>query len=43
MKLKKRYEKTAELVLKSKKNYVDFLEEGGDKEDFDKIQLMVSP
>ncbi len=42
-KLRKGFEKTAELVLKSLKNYVDFIEEGGDSEDFDKKQLMVSP
>jgi hypothetical protein len=42
-KLRKGYEKTADLVLKSLKNYVDFIEEGGDPEDFDKKQLMVSP
>lgn len=42
-KLRKGYEKTAELVLISLKNYVDFIEEGGDPEDFDKKQLMVSP
>ena len=42
-KLRKGYEKTADLVLKSLKNYVDFIEEGGDPEDFDKKELMVSP
>ncbi len=42
-KLIKGYEKTAELVLNSLKKYVDFIEEGGDPEDFDKKQLMVSP
>ncbi len=42
-KLRKGYEKAADLVLKGLKNYVDFLEEGGDPEDFDKKQLMVSP
>ncbi len=42
-KLRKGYEKTADLVLKGLKNYVDFLEEGGNPEDFDKKQLMVSP
>jgi len=42
-KLRKGYEKVADLVLKGLKNYVDFLEEGGDPEDFDKKQLMVSP
>ena len=41
--LKKGFEKTADLVLKSLKNYVDFLKEGGDPEDFNKKQLMVSP
>ncbi len=38
----KGYEKVGELTLKALKNYVDFLEEGGDPEDFDKKQLMVS-
>jgi hypothetical protein len=42
-KLAKGYEKVGELTLKSLKNFVDFLEEGGDPEDFDKKQLMVSP
>jgi len=42
-KLRKSYEKTANLVLKGLKNFVDFVEEGGDPEDFDKKQLMVSP
>ena len=42
-KLRKGYEKVADLVLKGLKNYVDFIEEGGDPEDFDKKQLMVSP
>ncbi len=42
-KLRKGYEKVADLVLKGLKNYVDFVEEGGDPEDFDKTQLMVSP
>ena len=42
-KLVKGYEKVADLVLKGLKNYVDFIEEGGDPEDFDKKQLMVSP
>ena len=42
-KLRKEFETTADLVLKSLKNYVDFLEEGGNPEDFDKKQLMVSP
>ena len=41
-KLAKGYEKVGELTLKALKNYVDFLEEGGDPEDFDKKQLMVS-
>jgi len=35
-KLRKGYENVAELVLKGLKNYVDFLEEGGNPEDFDK-------
>ena len=42
-KLAKGYEKVGELTLKALKNFVDFLEEGGDPEDFDKKQLMVSP
>jgi hypothetical protein len=42
-KLRKGYEKTANLVLKSLKNFVDYIEEGGNPEDFDKKQLMVSP
>ena len=42
-KLRKGYEKTAELVLKSLKKYVDFIEDGGDPEDFEKKQLIVSP
>ena len=41
-KLAKGYEKVGELTLKALKNYVDFLEEGGDPENFDKKQLMVS-
>ncbi len=42
-KLAKGYEKVGELTLKALKNFVDFLEEGGNAEDFDKKQLMVSP
>ncbi len=42
-KLRKGYEKVAEMVLKGLKNYADFLEDGGDPEDFDKRQLMISP
>ncbi len=42
-KLRKGYEKVADLVLRGLKNYVDFVEDGGDPEDFDKKQLMVSP
>ncbi len=42
-KLRKGYEKVADLVLKGLKNYVDFLEDGGDPEDFDNKQRMVSP
>ncbi|MFX1568243.1 MAG: SRPBCC family protein [Promethearchaeota archaeon] len=42
-KLRKGYEKAAALVLKGLKNYVDFIEEGGDPEDFDKKQIIVSP
>jgi len=41
-KLAKGYEKVGELTLKALKNFVDFLEEGGDPEDFDKKQIMVS-
>jgi len=41
-KLAKGYEKIGELTLKALKNYVDFLEDGGDPENFDKKQLMVS-
>ncbi|MFX1363359.1 MAG: hypothetical protein ACFFCE_10095 [Promethearchaeota archaeon] len=42
-KFRKIFEKTANLVLKSLKNYVNFLKDGGDPEDFNKKQLMVSP
>jgi hypothetical protein len=42
-KLKKSFETAGDLTLKSLKNFVDFLEEGGDPEAFDKKQLMVSP
>ena len=42
-KLSKGYEKVGELTLKSLKSFVDFLEEGGNPEDFDKKQPMVSP
>ena len=42
-KLRKGYEKVADLVLKGLKNYVNFIEEGGNPEDFDKKQIMVSP
>jgi len=42
-KLIKSYEKVGELTLKSLKKFVDFLEEGGDPEDFNKKHLMVSP
>jgi len=41
-KMAKGYEKVGELTLKALKNFVDFLEEGGDPEDFDKKQIMVS-
>jgi hypothetical protein len=41
--LRKGFEKAGDLTLKSLKNFIDFLEEGGDPEDFDKKQLMVSP
>ena len=42
-KLAKGYEKVGELTLKGLKNYVDFLEEGGNPEDFDKKQVNLSP
>ena len=42
-KLLKGYEKVGELTLKGLKNYIEFLEEGGDPEVFDKKQLKVSP
>lgn len=42
-KLSKSYEKVGDLTLKSLKNFIDFIEDGGDPEDFDKKQLMVSP
>ncbi len=41
-KLAKGYEKVGELTLKGLKNFVDFLEDGGNPEDFDKKQVMVS-
>ena len=41
-KLAKGYEKVGELTLKGLKNFVDFLEEGGNPEDFDKKQLIIS-
>ena len=41
-KLAKGYEKVGELTLKALKNFVEFLEEGGNPEDFDKKQVMVS-
>ncbi len=41
-KLAKGYEKVGELTLKGLKNFVDFLEEGGNPEEFDKKQLIVS-
>ena len=41
-KLAKGYEKVGELTLKALKNFVEFLEDGGNPEDFDKKQLMVS-
>jgi uncharacterized protein YndB with AHSA1/START domain len=41
-KLAKGYEKVGELTLKALKNYVDFLEDGGDPEEFNKKQIMVS-
>ena len=40
--LAKGYEKVGELTLKGLKNFVDFLEDGGNPEDFDKKQVMVS-
>lgn len=39
----KGWDKVGELTLKALKNFVDFLEEGGDPEDFDKRQLAISP
>ena len=41
-KLAKGYEKVGELTLKALKNYVDFLEKGGNPEDFDKSQIILS-
>ena len=41
-KLAKGYEKVGELTLKALKNFVDFLEEGGNAEDFDKKKLKIS-
>jgi len=41
-KLGKSYEKIGELTLKCLKNFVEFLEEGGNPEDYDKKQLIVS-
>jgi len=41
-KLAKGYEKVGELTLKGLKNFVDFLEEGGNPEDFDKKKLKMS-
>ena len=35
--------KAAEVLLKSLKNYVEYIEEGGDPDSFDKKQIMVSP
>ena len=34
--------KAAEVLLKSLKNYVEYIEEGGDPDSFDKKQIMVS-
>ncbi|MBY9004661.1 MAG: hypothetical protein KGD73_11855 [Candidatus Lokiarchaeota archaeon] len=42
-KLAKGYRKVGELTLRSLKNFIEFLEVGGDPEDFDKKQLIVSP
>ena len=39
----KGYDKVGNLTLKSLKNFIEFLEDGGDPEDFDKRQLLVSP
>ncbi|MFX0177006.1 MAG: hypothetical protein ACFE85_12345 [Candidatus Hodarchaeota archaeon] len=39
----KGWDKVGELTLKALKNFVEFLEEGGNPEDFDKRQLLVSP
>jgi len=35
--------KAAELLLKGLKNFAEFLEEGGNQDDFDKKQMMVTP
>ncbi|MFX1573672.1 MAG: SRPBCC family protein [Promethearchaeota archaeon] len=35
--------KAGEILLESLKSYAEFLEEGGNADDFDKKQLMVSP
>jgi hypothetical protein len=42
-KLKKSFEKVGDLTLKSLKNFVEFIEDGGNPEEYDKKQLMVSP
>lgn len=39
----KTYKNVADLILKSLKRYSDFIEEGGNPEDFDKKQLLVAP
>lgn len=39
----KGYDKVGELTLRALKNFVEFLEDGGNPEDFDKKQLMVAP
>ena len=41
-KLAKGYDKVGELTLKALKNFVEFLEKGGNPEDFDKKQVKVS-
>jgi hypothetical protein len=42
-KLVNSFEKAGDLTLNSLKSYVDFIEDGGNPEDFDKKQIMVSP
>ena len=42
-KLEKSYNKVGELVLKGLKRYIEFIEEGGDPNDYDKNEVLVSP